>query len=61
MQPGGELQNPYWGSEMLTCGEVVGDMGVKSEEVGVTSEETRMRSEVVLKPDPDGVIRLSTK
>jgi Cu(I)/Ag(I) efflux system membrane fusion protein len=61
MQPGGELQNPYWGSEMLTCGEVVGEMVVKSEEVGVTSEETTMRSEVVLKPDPDGVIRLSTK
>ncbi|QDV82143.1 efflux RND transporter periplasmic adaptor subunit [Stieleria magnilauensis] len=27
MQPGGELQNPYWGSEMLTCGEVVREMG----------------------------------
>ncbi|QDV59142.1 Cation efflux system protein CusB precursor [Rosistilla oblonga] len=27
MQPGGELQNPYWGSEMLTCGELVGEMG----------------------------------
>jgi Cu(I)/Ag(I) efflux system membrane fusion protein len=28
MQPGGELQNPYWGSEMLTCGEVVRDMAM---------------------------------
>ncbi len=27
MQPGGELRNPYWGSEMLTCGEVVREMG----------------------------------
>ncbi|GAA5507897.1 efflux RND transporter periplasmic adaptor subunit [Novipirellula caenicola] len=25
MQPGGELVNPYWGSEMLHCGEVVGE------------------------------------
>ncbi len=28
MQPGGELQNPYWGSEMLTCGQVVRDMAM---------------------------------
>jgi Cu(I)/Ag(I) efflux system membrane fusion protein len=28
MQPGGDLQNPYWGSEMLTCGELVEEMGV---------------------------------
>ncbi|WP_068136215.1 efflux RND transporter periplasmic adaptor subunit [Roseimaritima ulvae] len=27
MQPGGPLQNPYWGSEMLQCGEVVREMG----------------------------------
>lgn len=27
MQSGGELQNPYWGSEMLTCGELVKEMG----------------------------------
>lgn len=27
MQPGGDLQNPYWGSEMLTCGELVREMG----------------------------------
>ncbi|TWU50653.1 Cation efflux system protein CusB precursor [Rubripirellula tenax] len=26
MQPGGELINPYWGSEMLSCGEVVGEI-----------------------------------
>ncbi len=29
MQPGGDLANPYWGSEMLTCGEVVNDISVK--------------------------------
>lgn len=28
MQPGGDLANPYWGSEMLTCGEVVNDMAL---------------------------------
>ncbi len=31
MQPGGELLNPYWGSEMLNCGEVVRDLAVKSD------------------------------
>lgn len=30
MQPGGELANPYWGSEMLTCGEVVRDLSLAS-------------------------------
>lgn len=34
MQPGGELQNPYWGSEMLTCGELVEELGVASGENG---------------------------
>ncbi len=29
MQSGGELANPYWGSEMLRCGDVVGQLGVK--------------------------------
>ncbi|MCP4888315.1 MAG: HlyD family efflux transporter periplasmic adaptor subunit [Planctomycetaceae bacterium] len=33
MQPGGDLQNPYWGSEMLTCGEVVRDMAMPAGEV----------------------------
>ena len=33
MQPGGDLQNPYWGSEMLTCGEVVCDMAMPVGEV----------------------------
>ena len=33
MQPGGELQNPYWGSEMLTCGEVVRDMAMPVSEI----------------------------
>lgn len=27
MQPGGELANPYWGDEMLRCGELVREMG----------------------------------
>jgi Cu(I)/Ag(I) efflux system membrane fusion protein len=27
MQPGGALANPYWGSEMPTCGETVREMG----------------------------------
>ena len=31
MQPGGDLANPYWGAEMLTCGEVVRDLAVKPE------------------------------
>ncbi len=33
MQPGGELSNPYWGDEMLHCGEVVRDMAVNPEPV----------------------------
>lgn len=32
MQPGGELANPYWGDEMLRCGEVVRDMAVAQPE-----------------------------
>nr|WP_315854080.1 efflux RND transporter periplasmic adaptor subunit [Roseiconus nitratireducens] len=28
MQPEGELANPYWGSEMLRCGELVAELGV---------------------------------
>ncbi len=43
MQPGGELANPYWGSEMLTCGEVVNEMGIGGEKetrrVGVVETE----------------------
>jgi Cu(I)/Ag(I) efflux system membrane fusion protein len=31
IQPGGELANPYWGSEMLTCGEVVRDLAVNAD------------------------------
>ncbi|MGB7324933.1 MAG: efflux RND transporter periplasmic adaptor subunit [Rubripirellula sp.] len=30
MQAKGELINPYWGSEMLSCGEVVTDMAMKT-------------------------------
>lgn len=37
MQPGGELQNPYWGSEMLTCGELVKELGVWSGEKQVAA------------------------
>ena len=33
MQPGGELANPYWGDEMLRCGEVVRDMALASQSV----------------------------
>jgi Cu(I)/Ag(I) efflux system membrane fusion protein len=29
MQPDGDLRNPYWGSEMLQCGEQVTDMKIK--------------------------------
>ena len=39
MQPGGELANPYWGDEMLRCGELVREMGrqgdMESGRVGV--------------------------
>lgn len=31
MQPDGELANPYWGEEMLHCGELVRDMAIGSE------------------------------
>nr|WP_231615618.1 efflux RND transporter periplasmic adaptor subunit [Novipirellula artificiosorum] len=33
MQPGGELANPYWGEEMLRCGEVVRDLATSSNSV----------------------------
>lgn len=36
MQPGGDLANPYWGAEMLTCGEVVRDLAVDAEITTVT-------------------------
>lgn len=32
MQPGGELANPYWGAEMLGCGEIVRDMAAAQSE-----------------------------
>ncbi len=28
LQSEGELRNPYWGSEMLTCGELVEDLSL---------------------------------
>ena len=37
MQAEGELINPYWGSEMLSCGEVVRDMAMK------TSQDSKVR------------------
>ncbi len=43
MQPGGEFANPYWGEEMLRCGELVREMGVGS----VRSEEKGVRREVL--------------
>ena len=33
MQPEGELANPYWGSEMLRCGEEVRNLSVADAEV----------------------------
>lgn len=36
MQPGGELANPYWGDEMLRCGEIVKDMAVAQSESAVS-------------------------
>lgn len=32
MQSGGELRNPYWGSEMLGCGELVEELNIKKSE-----------------------------
>lgn len=29
MQPGGELANPYWGSEMLRCGDAVRELAIE--------------------------------
>ena len=31
MQPGGDLANPYWGAEMLTCGQVVRDLTINAQ------------------------------
>lgn len=33
MQPGGQVTNPYWGAEMLRCGEAVRDMAVDTSAV----------------------------
>lgn len=30
IQPGGEKQNPYWGSKMLRCGDLVNDLSLKA-------------------------------
>lgn len=40
MQPGGNLVNPYWGSEMLNCGEVVRDLSVGAEGRDVSGQQT---------------------
>lgn len=42
MQPGGELANPYWGAEMLRCGELVRDLAVGQE---IENGEWRMENE----------------
>jgi Cu(I)/Ag(I) efflux system membrane fusion protein len=39
MQPGGELRNPYWGSEMLRCGERVQELEVQELEVEESGSE----------------------
>jgi Cu(I)/Ag(I) efflux system membrane fusion protein len=44
MQPGGELANPYWGSEMLTCGQLVRDLSISS---ATTSKEAATSNEAV--------------
>lgn len=41
MQPGGKLVNPYWGSEMLNCGEVVRDLSVGAEGPDVSGQQTQ--------------------
>jgi len=41
MQPGGELANPYWGDEMLRCGEVVRDMVVNPEPVNTVARSPK--------------------
>lgn len=41
MQSGGELVNPYWGSEMLRCGEKVCDMAVSTG--AISSVANRLR------------------
>ena len=47
MQPEGELANPYWGSEMLRCGEVVREMGRQEEgETGRQGDEENGIGEV---------------
>nr|WP_218934069.1 efflux RND transporter periplasmic adaptor subunit [Rubripirellula lacrimiformis] len=37
IQPGGDTANPYWGSEMLTCGEVVSDMAISDSSVSTST------------------------
>ena len=61
MQPGGQLANPYWGSEMLRCGEMVRDLAVKpkspppaespSPDETLTPEEALTPDEAVLSDD----------
>jgi Cu(I)/Ag(I) efflux system membrane fusion protein len=41
MQPGGELLNPYWGSEMLDCGDVVRDLAVNAETPAIAGTQTQ--------------------
>lgn len=41
MQSGGELANPYWGEEMLRCGEVVRDMALPNDFVPVIASSVQ--------------------
>jgi hypothetical protein len=38
MQRDEEIRNPYWGSEMLSCGEVAGDLSLSSESTAQAGE-----------------------
>lgn len=43
LQPDDEVINPYWGSEMLSCGEAVGELGVGETGVGELGSEGDLR------------------
>jgi Cu(I)/Ag(I) efflux system membrane fusion protein len=38
MQPDAELANPYWGSEMLRCGELVKDLAMQEDADNAAAE-----------------------
>ena len=41
LQPGGKLFNPYWGDEMLHCGEVVGNLATSSADLSAATGDDR--------------------